>query len=174
MRQGATLVQLVDLVASPMICGMWYNEVLNLKWRDGMATGTKFTKTKIAVLPRSFDPIEYLSKVDRGEVDARFFGKTLGKKGGLVYVETDEGVYEFKHNHIKSIRPIHKELDMLTISREATFVMRGTMARAIRLSASEGYQRVSDEAIEEMVQSKAPLREIVDTLGGLGTREWRG
>jgi hypothetical protein len=139
-----------------------------------MATKTKRNKLKITSLPKSFDPREHLAHADRTEVDARFFGKTIGKKGAFVYVETEEGLYQFKTDHIKSIRPLHKELDMLTISREATFVMHGNVATAISLSASKGYLRVSDKAIEEMVERKAPLREIVDTLGGLGTREWRG
>jgi hypothetical protein len=146
-----------------------------------MARRTEPTTSRIASLPRDFDPVAHLAHADRTqagaariEADARFFGKVLGRKRGLVYVETDEGVYQFKQDHVREIRPLHRELDMVTISREATFVMHGTIARALRSSALQEERRVSDAEIEQMVQNRAPLREIVDTLGGLGTREWRG
>jgi hypothetical protein len=132
------------------------------------------TELRIAALPKNFDPVKHLAESARTKADARFFGNTLGKRGEYVFVETDEGVYQFKQEHIKGIRPLHKELDMLTISREASFVMHGNIARSLRVSAAEEYHRVTDQTILEMANNNAPLREIVDTLGGLGTREWRG
>lgn len=135
---------------------------------------TEHTRFKVASLPRSFDPKMRLAEADQVEVDARFFGKTLGKKDGYIYVETDRGVYQFKLEYINDIRPLHAELDMLAISPEAKFIVHGTIAQEIQLIAEDEHNRVSDNEILEMARNQNSLKEIVDTLGGLGTREWRG
>lgn len=125
----------------------------------------------VTELPRSFNPAKHRSQPDTtGAV--RFLGKVLGRRDGFVFVETERGVYQFAPRDIRSIRPLHTELDMVEISGDARFVMNGTIAQELVAEPKE--KRLATDEIRNRVEAVESRREVIDTLGGLGVREWRG
>lgn len=130
-----------------------------------MSENNKVTRD-VPVLADVFDVKEHLKVGEAKAQELKFFGKVLGRRGGSLFCESFDGVYEFPVDQVTGVRPVNALTDELFIRREASVTLHTTMARWLRARQAQ--------ATGGPPGPSTPQADMAQPPGGYPGHEWRG